>query len=262
MVATVDPPVALTNLGIPLDVPPWLDTGPLPPDTQNSSQLLLSRTQAPDSDVIFLVTSTRGRGTTTAAAETDSNGFLPVSSTRGRGTTTAAAVFLPPATVGVPQGDPPNAYAALDNASLVETPDCHGDGLRTVTGIATADAESIKALLGKSFDEFFGPDSSPVPTPLRIKGLFDAGAWLVDRLLSDIHKEHHRHATCIDQQFMSIRESALFTRGALHADVTLLRTETEEALGLAIHNLSGLAALAQKSEQDITGLLETSARTT
>ena len=44
--------------------------------------------------------------------------------------------------------------------------------------------------------------------------------------------------------------------------VTLLRTEMEDALGPAIHNLSGLAALAQKSEQDITGLMETSARTT
>ena len=66
----------------------------------------------------------------------------------------AAAAFLPPATVGVPQGDPLNAFAALDNASSVETPDRHGDGLRTVVGIAAADAESIKALLNKSFDEF------------------------------------------------------------------------------------------------------------
>ena len=110
--------------------------------------------------------------------------------------------------------------------------------------------------------EFFGPDSPPAPTPLRIKGSFNAGARLVDRLLSDINKEHHRHATRTDQQFTSIRESAIFTRGALRADVTLLQTETEEALNPAICNLSGLAALAQKSEQDITGLLETSARTT
>jgi hypothetical protein len=141
---------------------------------------------------------------------------------RGCGTTTAAAAFLPPVTVRVPQGDPPNAFAALDNASSVEMPDRHGDGLRTVAGIAAADAENIKALPGKSFDEFFGPDFSPVPTPLRIKGLFDAGAWLVDRLLSDIHEEHHRHATHTDQQFTSIRESAIFTRGALRLDVNLL----------------------------------------
>ena len=262
VVATADPPVAPTNLGPPLDVPPWLDTRPPPPDTQDLSQLLLSGTQALDSDASFTVTSMRGRGTTTVAAAPDKDRFFPVTSTRGRGTTTAAAAFLPPATVGIPQGDPSNAYAALDDASSVETPDRHGDGLRTVAGIAAADAESIKALLDKSFDEFFGPDSSPAPTPLRNKGLFDAGARLVDRLLSNIHEEHKRHVTRTDQQFRSIRESAIFTHGALRADVNLLRTEAEEALVPAICNLSGLAALAQKLEQDITGLLETSARTT
>jgi hypothetical protein len=125
-----------------------------------------------------------------------------------------------------------------------------------------ADSESIRAILDKSFDEFFGPDSPPAPTTLRIKGLFDAGARLVDRLLSDIHKEHYRHATRTDQQLKSIKDSAVFTRGALRADVTLLRTETENALGPAFCNLSGLATMAQKLEQDITGLMETSAKTT
>ena len=54
----------------------------------------------------------------------------------------------------------------------------------------------------------------------------------------------------------------MFTRGALRADVTSLRTETEEALGPAFCNISGLAVMAQKLEQNITGQMETSARTT
>ena len=103
--------------------------------------------------------------------------------------------FLPPETVGIPKGGPPNAYAALDDASSVESPDCHGDELRPVAGTTVADTASIKALIDKSFDEFFGPDAPPAPTPLRLKGLFNAGARLVDRLLLDIQEEHKRHVT-------------------------------------------------------------------
>ncbi len=209
-----------------------MDTEPTPPDTQHS-------TQSPDSD-----------------------GFLTITSSRGCATT-AAAAFLPPETVGVPQGVPTNEFAALAEGSLVGTPDGHGielldDGslvgtterhsneLRPVAGSVATNLESIRALLDKSFDEFFGPDSPPAPTPLRIKGLFDAGARLVDWLLSEIHEEHRRHVTCTDQQLMSITDSALFTRGDLRADVTLLQTETEEALGLTFRTLSGLAATAQR----------------
>ena len=233
------PPAVPTTLQSPLDVPPSVDTGPPPSDTQHSSPSLLSHTQAPGSD-----------------------GFVTVTSARGRGTTTAAAAFLPPATVGVPLENPPNAFAALDDTSSVGTPERHVDELRPFAGSVAADSESLQAILDKSFDEFFGPESPPAPTPLRIKGLFDAGARVVDRLLSEIHEDHHRHAARTDLLLASIKESAHFDRGALRADVTLLRTETEDALGPAFRNLSGLAAMVQKAEQDITGLLATSARTT
>ena len=222
------PPVAPTTLRINLNVPPSVDTEPPPPDTQNSSPSLLSRTQAPDSE-----------------------GFLTVTSTHGRGTTTAAAAFLPPET-----------FAALNDTSSVETPDRQGNELRTIASIAATDYVSIQALINKSFDDFFGPDSPPAPTPLRIKGLFDAGARVVDRLLSEIHEEHHRHATRTDHHLTSIKESAQFDRGALRADVTLLCQETVDALGPTIRNLSGLAALAQKSEKEIHDLMASSAKNT
>jgi hypothetical protein len=80
--------------------------------------------------------------------------------------------------------------------------------------------------------------------------------------LSKIHEEHHRHATRTDHHLASIKDLAHFDRGALRVDITLLRTETEDALSRAFRNISGLAAMAQKAEQDITGLLATSARTT
>ena len=59
-----------------------------------------------------------------------------------------------------------------------------------------------------------------------------------------------------------MKDSELFTHGALRADITLLRTEIGDALGPAFNTLSGLAASARKLEQEVTGLLESSARAT
>ena len=151
VVATAVLPAVPMTLGIPLtmttmttaNVPPWLDTGPTPPDTQNS-------TQSPDSD-----------------------GFLTITSSRGRATT-AAVAFLPPETVGVPQGVPTNAFAALTEGSSVGTPDGHGiellddgssvrtterhsDELRPVGDSVATNSESIRALLDKFFDELLAP---------------------------------------------------------------------------------------------------------
>ena len=59
-----------------------------------------------------------------------------------------------------------------------------------------------------------------------------------------------------------MKDSELFTHGALRADITLLRTEMGDALGPAFNTLSGLVALARKLEQEVTGLMESSARAT
>ena len=189
--------------------------------------------------------------------------------------TTAAAAFLPPETVGIPQRGPLNTYAALDEALSVETLDRHGDELRPVAGTAVADSTGIKDFIDKLFDEFFGPDAPTDPTPLRIKGLFNDEARVVDRLLNDINEEHKRHATRTSQQITSLEESEMFTCGAIRADVTslrtktrdaliLLRTETWEALSLTFNSISGLtaSALNLKLDQAVTGLLESSARAT
>ena len=45
--------------------------------------------------------------------------------------------------VGVPQEVPTNAFTALDDGSLVRTPERHGDELRPVAGSVAADSESI-----------------------------------------------------------------------------------------------------------------------
>ena len=109
VVATTNTPAVPTNLGIPLNVPPWLDTGPTPSDTQNS-------TQSPDSDR-----------------------FLTITSSRGRATTTAAAAFPPPETVGVPQV-PANAFAAL----AVQMG--HRSGLRTATALSSLTTDHCSGL--------------------------------------------------------------------------------------------------------------------
>ena len=66
---------------------------------------------------------------------TDDDGFLLVTATRGRGTTKAAAAFLPLETIGIPhQEGPNNAFAAFNDASSVATPDRPGEELRPVEG--------------------------------------------------------------------------------------------------------------------------------
>ena len=218
--ATADLPVA------PPDVPPWFD----PPDTQDSSQLLLSQTQVQDGNGFLPITTTAVPALLPPETQaTDDDGFVPITATRGRSTTKAAEVFLPPETVGIPQRGPQNTYAALDNASSVAIPDRHGDELRPVAGRAAASA-TIQAVIGKSFDDFYGPGAPTDPTTLCFKGLFDDGARMVDRILTDIHKEQKRHEAHTSQQIATLEGLELFTHGALRADVTLLKTEMEEAL--------------------------------
>ena len=179
---TADIPVA------PTDVPPWLDTQPPPPKTQNSSQTLLSQTQVPADDGLLPITTTTVPTFVLSGTRAhDDDGFLPVTATRGRGTTKAAAAFLPPATVGIPDRGPPNTYASLDDASLVATSDHQGDELRPVTGKAGADSTTIQAVVDKSFNDFYGPDAPTDPTTLRFRELFEDGACMVDRILSDIN---------------------------------------------------------------------------
>ena len=212
------------------DVPPWLD----PPDTQDSSQTLLSRTQVQDDDGLLPFPTTEV--TTLLPPElraTDDDGFIPVTATRGRGTTKTAAAFLPPETVGIPhQEGPNNAFAAFDNASLVATPDRPGEELRPVEGRKVDNLATIQAVVNKSFDEFYGPDAPSDPTSLRFKGLFDDGARMVDRILTDINEEQNRHKERTTQQLVKLRESEVYTRGTLRAEVTTLRSETEDALTL------------------------------
>jgi hypothetical protein len=210
---TADIPVALT------DIPPWLDTRPPPPEMQESSQTLLSQTQVQADDGLLTITATTVPGT---RAHND-DGFLPISATRGRGTTKAAAAFLPPATVGIPDRGPPNTYASLDDGLSVATPDRQEDELQPVTGRAVADSTTIQAVVDKSFDDFYGPDAPTDPTTLRFRGLFDDGARMVDRILSDINEEQKRHEERTSQQMLS-------TCGTLRAEVSTLQMETGDAL--------------------------------
>ena len=180
---TADIPVA------PTDIPPGLDTRPPPPETQDSSQTLLTQTQPRADDGILTTTTTTVPGT----RDHDDDGFVPVSATRGRGTTKASAAFLPPATVGIPDRGPPNTYVSLDDGLLVATQDRQEDELRPNTDRAVADSTTIQAVVDKSFDDFYGPVAPTDPTTIRFRGLFDDGARMIDRMLADINEEQKRH---------------------------------------------------------------------
>ena len=158
---TADIPVA------PTDIPPGLDTRPPPPETQDSSQTLLTQTQTQADDGILTTTTTTVPGT----RDHDDDGFVPVSATRGRGTTKASAAFLPPATVGIPDRGPPNTYASLDDGSSVATQDRHEDDLQPITGRTVADSTTIQAVVDKSFDDFYGPGRSHRPYYSPLQGI-------------------------------------------------------------------------------------------
>jgi len=161
----------------------------------------------------------------------EDDGFLPVTATRGRGTTKASAAFLLPETVGIPhQKGIHNAFAAFDDALSVATPDRPGDELRPVEGRKAMDTATIQAVVNKSFDDFYGPDAPSDPTSLRLKGLFNDGARMVDRILTDISEEQKRHEERTTQQLVGIHESDVSARSSLRADVTTLQSETDDAL--------------------------------
>ncbi len=121
---------------------------------------------------------------------TDDDGFLPVTATCSRGTSKAAAAFIPLETVDIPhQEGPNNAFAAFNDALSVATSDRPGMKLRPVEGRRVVDSATIQAVVNKSFDDFYGPDAPSDPPSLHFKGLFDDGARMVDRILTDINEE-------------------------------------------------------------------------
>jgi len=114
----------------------------------------------------------------------------------------------------------------------MRSPDRPGEELRPVEGRKVDDLATIQAVVNKSFDDFYGPDAPSDPTSLRFKGLFDDGARMVDRILTDINEEQKRHEERTTQQLETMHESEVSTRGTLRAEVTTLRSETEDALKL------------------------------
>jgi hypothetical protein len=154
------------------------------------------------------------------------------------------------------------------------------------------DTATIQAVVNKSFDDFYGPDAPSDPTSLCFKGFFDDGARMVDKILTDISQEQKRHEDRTTQQLETIYKSEVSARSTLRADVTTLRSETEDALLLlrrettealdrllqeatattsaaiklimqpAIKSINGLTATANKLEAKVTDLSEASARAT
>ena len=175
---------------------------------------------------------------------------------------------------------------------------------------------TIQAVVNNSFEDFYGPDATSDPTSLRFKGFFDDGVRMVDRILTDIKDEQIRHEERTTQYLERMHESEMSTSGTLRAEVTTLRSETEDALKLLrretrealdkllatttastsaaldlilerttstlstfqtetvttpammetiqpmLHSFAGLTSTANRLEETVTGLSESSARAT
>ena len=52
---------------------------------------------------------------------------------------------------------------SLDDGSSVATQDRHEDDLQPITGRTVADSTTIQAVVDKSFDDFYGPDTPTDP---------------------------------------------------------------------------------------------------
>ena len=167
--------------------------------------------------------------------------------------TSAAQAVAPPTVVGV-HAPLPNAFAALRDASSVDGDLMTKDADGVILSLAAA---SLQTLIDDSFASIYGPDSTTDPTPRRLKGLFDDGAQIIDRLLSEIRGDHERRLEGVAHQVAALEDAVQYDRGALRSEITSLRTETEDALIPTVRDLSGLAALARKTAAEVNALKAT-----
>jgi hypothetical protein len=241
------------------------DTYPSPTVTQLSSPSLLSPPDNPEGDAFLLVEDSRA------------NRMTPLSK----------AVAAAP-TLGVPMTTV-NAFEALSVISSVKSMDTGDSSPPTpaedtsspptpaadTTGrhdravdideigvIAPTAFTSLQALVDNSYATYFGSGSAllPASTPLRLKEVFNEGARVLDRLLSEIQTEQHRHNARIDQRLQDIHaaqvdpQSLQSVEESLRAAMTTLERDTAQAFTPAITTLAEAAKENAKALNDLCTL--------
>ncbi len=225
---------------------------PSPPATQLSSPTLLS-----------------------TPVNTDGDGYLSVAATRGHCMTPSAMVGRHPASVGI-QANTTNAFEALSAVSSGISTDPQGDTsptpplTDTIGIIAPMAYTSLQALLDNSYEALFGTDPTSMTegSPIRFKELFDNGARVIDRLMSDIQVDQECHQSQLDRQIQDIRtkkmdmQSLANVEGSLREAIERLKHETAGALGptlLALPALTEVATANAKAINELTAATKANA---
>ncbi len=129
---------------------------------------------------------------------------------------------------------------------------------------------SLQALLNNSYEAFFGTDPTMMTkgSPIRFKELFDNGARVIDRLMSDIQVDQERHQLQLDRQKKDIwtkkmdMQSLANVKGPLHKAIERLKQETAGALGptlLALPALTEAATANAKAINELTAATKANA---
>jgi hypothetical protein len=134
----------------------------------------------------------------------------------------------------------------------------------TIGVIAPMAFTSLQALLDNSYETYFGNGEALVTegTPLWMKELFESGARVIDRLMSDFQAEQDRHHSHLDRQLQDIRatqldpQSLTSVEGSLRAAITQLEQDTARAVGPTLLALPALTEAATANAKAIKELTE------
>jgi hypothetical protein len=121
---------------------------------------------------------------------------------------------------------------------------------------------SLQALLNNSHEALFGTDPTMMTegSPIRLKELFDNGARVINRLMSDIQVDQEHHQSQLDRQIQDIRtkkldmQSLANVKGSLHEVIERLKHETAGALGPTLLALPALMEVAMANAKAINEL--------
>ena len=189
--------------------------------------------------------------------------------------TTSAMAGWHPASVGI-QANTTNAFEALSAVSSGISTDPQGDMsltpplTDTIGIIAPMVYTSLQALLDNSYKALFGTDPTSITegSPIRFKELFDNGARVINRLMSDIQVDQERHQSRLDRQIQDIRTKKLDMQslpnveGSLHKAIERLKHEMAGALGptlLALPALTEVATANAKAINELTAATKANA---
>jgi hypothetical protein len=132
----------------------------------------------------------------------------------------------------------------------------------TIGIIAPMAYTSLQALLDNSYEALFGTDPTTITegSPIRFKELFDNGARVINRLMSDIQVDQERHQSQLDHQIQDIQTKKLDMQSLVNVEgsplkaIERLKHEMSGALGPTLLALPALTEVATANAKAINEL--------